>query len=658
MKNVIVLFIFLIVGNINAQTINIPDANFKAKLLQADVNNNIALANNLSTSIKIDINSNGEIEQSEALLVYSLDVSNSNIMSVQGLNYFTNLIQLYCNNNQLVTLDVSSNINMYYINCSNNLLTTIDTSSIIDLAFGINCNNNLLTSLNLKGIGNTFLFSFNGLTYGNNPLLEFICIRDNIPILLSYIQEGNIIFGIPNCVINSYCSFTPGGTHYTIQGNTNYDQANNGCDASDSNYAHLKINLTSGTNLGTVIANSSGNYSLPVSAGIHTMTPVLENPGYFIISPSTANVTFPSAPSPFTQNFCISPNGVHNDISVVLIPITNAKPGFDSQYKIKYKNKGTHTQSGSLNLAFQDAILDVVSTNPAATTTVLNSLTWSFSNLQPFETREINIVLNVNSSIETPPVNSGDVLRFSASITGLTDETPTDNNVQVNQIAVNSFDPNDKTCLEGTSISPSIIGDYVHYMIRFENNGTAIAQNVVVKDVIDSSKFEISTLQFLHSSHTCYTRISNVNRVEFIYQGVNLPFQDATNDGYVVFKIKTKNTLAVGNQITNNANIYFDYNAPISTNTATSTFQALNTTNFDFGTYFTLSPVPANDFLNITTKTQVVVTSISVHNLLGQLIQTFINPATTIDISNINSGTYVLKMTTKNGTGSIKFIKK
>lgn len=649
-------------GNINAQIIPIPNANFKAKLLQADVNNIIALANDLAASIKIDINNNGEIEQSEALLVYSLNVSNSNISSLQGLSYFTNLVELYCNNNQLATLDVSSNINLLFINCKNNFLTTIDTSSINDLAFGINCENNLLTSLNLKGIGSTFNYAFNALSYGYNPNLEYICINSDVDIsnpfsLYGYIQDYNSAASLSNCVVNSYCSFAPGGTYYIIQGNTKYDQSNNGCDVSDTNYANLKINLTDGTTSGTVIANGSGNYSLPVSAGTHTMNAVLENPSYFIVSPNSSSVTFPSTTSPFTQNFCISPNGVHNDLLVELIPLNNARPGYDSQYKIKYKNKGTQTQSGTVNFTFQDGVQDVVATNPSPTTSVLDTLTWSFSNLQPFETREISIILNVNSSVETPAVNSGDVLSFSSSIIGLADETPTDNTVEVNQIVVNSFDPNDKTCLEGTTISPTKIGDYVHYMIRFENNGTANAQNVVVKDIIDATKFEISTLQFVDSSHSCITKISNGNRVEFIFEGINLPFNDANNDGYIVFKIKSKNTLVVGDQITNNANIYFDYNAPIATNTATSTYQALNNFDFDFGNYFTLSPVPAKDILNIASKQQVAIKSISVYNMLGQLVQTFINPSNTIDVSTLKSGSYILKMTTENGVLSSKFLK-
>ncbi|MBK8442581.1 MAG: hypothetical protein IPL35_03815 [Sphingobacteriales bacterium] len=50
----------------------------------------------------------------------------------------------------------------------------------------------------------------------------------------------------------------------------------------------------------------------------------------------------------------------------------------------------------------------------------------SFANLQPFESRSINLTLNLNSPQETPPLNIGDVLNFLAySDYPQTDETPT-----------------------------------------------------------------------------------------------------------------------------------------------------------------------------------------------------------------------------------------
>ncbi|WP_231131616.1 DUF7619 domain-containing protein [Flavobacterium hydrophilum] len=62
-------------------------------------------------------------------------------------------------------------------------------------------------------------------------------------------------------------------------------------------------------------------------------------------------------------------------------------------------------------------------------------------------------------------------------------------------------------------------------------------------------------------------------------------------------------TLNVGDAFTNKANIYFDYNFPILTNKAASTFTAtLETPDFEFSKYFNVYPNPMKDILNISTK--------------------------------------------------------
>ncbi len=152
----------------------------------------------------------------------------------------------------------------------------------------------------------------------------------------------------------------------------------------------------------------------------------------------------------------------------------------------------------------------------------------------------------------------------------MTDDTPQDNTFAFNQTIVNSFDPNDKTCLEGSSVSTEMVGQYLHYMIRFENTGTAPAQNIIVKDIIDITKYDLSSLIPLTGSHPFTTRIVGTNKVEFIFENINLPSEPDSNDGYVAFKIKTKPTLVAGNSVANSASIYFDYNLPIVTNTATT----------------------------------------------------------------------------------------
>ena len=175
--------------------------------------------------------------------------------------------------------------------------------------------------------------------------------------------------------------------------------------------------------------------------------------------------------------------------------------------------------------------------------------------------------------------------------------------------------------------------------------------------MIDTNKYDISSLIPLSGSASYTTRISNANQVEFIFQNINLPFDDANNDGYVAFKIKTKPTLVVGDTFSNTANIYFDYNFPITTNMYTTTITALGTQDFEFGSVFSLSPVPAKNVLTITTKQAVVMSSVSIYNMLGQLMQVNTNPNETIDVSGLRTGSYFIKIVSDKGTASGKFLK-
>lgn len=70
MKTKILFILIAFTTLCNAQIVNIPDANFKARLLEASSNNGIAIS--LSGGyFKIDANNDGEIQQTEASNVKS-----------------------------------------------------------------------------------------------------------------------------------------------------------------------------------------------------------------------------------------------------------------------------------------------------------------------------------------------------------------------------------------------------------------------------------------------------------------------------------------------------------------------------------------------------------------------------------------------------------
>lgn len=697
MKTKILFLVIALTTFCNAQIVNIPDSEFK-NFLRYSTAQNLRAKDLAGNYFAIDANADGQIQVTEANQVSYIKIAENstyNINSFEGINQFPNLNYFSCTNqsviglnihglnnletinlnycsfgspilydlpqlktlslwyDNLVTIDVSNIPSLTNLNVYQNNLTELDVSMLPNLNT-LTCNNNQLVSLNMKNGRNQTIQ--NGIIQGyiGSPTLRFICVDDSE---LAYVQ--NIVANIEGSqlvVINDYCTFVPGGEYYTVDGHSKLDFNANGCDASNTIYPNLKFTISNGINSGTFYSNLAGLYSYSVQAGSHTISPILENPSYFNVNPTSFSANFPTALSPLIQNICITPNGIHNDLEIALIPINAARPGFDANYKLIYKNKGTTIQTGSINFAFNDSVLDFVSSNPSAFSQSIGILSWNFTNLEPFESREINIVLNLNSPIETPALNNGDILDFTSLINGQTDETPNDNISNLNQTVVNSYDPNDKTCIEGTIIAPSMVGEYVHYLIRFENNGTANAQNIVVKDMIDTNKFDINTLIPIKGSHNFETRISSTNKVEFIFQNINLPFDDANNDGYVSFKIKTKPNLVVGNTFSNSANIYFDYNFPIVTNNYTTTIQnTLGLQENDFINNISVYPNPVKDILNF--KTEQNILKVEVYDIAGRILSSNSVFENKIDLSELKTGNYVLKLYTEKGIMNTKIIK-
>jgi hypothetical protein len=224
--------------------------------------------------------------------------------------------------------------------------------------------------------------------------------------------------------------------------------------------------------------------------------------------------------------------------------------------------------------------MDFVSGSPGTIYNNLGEVTWTFSNLMPFECREAFVQLDFNS--------------------------PTD--------IVNSHDPNDKICLQGPTVGIDKIGEYVHYCIRFENTGTANALNVVVKDVIDEAKFDVNSLVPLSGSHPFQTRIKPGNIVEFFFENINLPFDDESNDGYVVFKIRTSADLTQGDVFSNFASIYFDYNAPILTEAFNTEITSLGINGAVITNTLFVNPV--QDHIRFSEK----VDKITLFDMLGRIV--------------------------------------
>lgn len=691
----ILLLLLLNSGLLQAQIVNIPDANFKAKLLTASLTNYIAV-NNLNQSAKIDLNNDGEIQYSEALNIVSLSIGNSNISNLTGIEAFQNIKRLYCEDNPIITLDLSSLVNLEIINCQNTQLVDLNIQNLVNLT-GLACDMNNLASLDLTishnweylsctnnqithldfstftmydssgseiWINNNQLTSLilkNGLIddgyfqFENNPTLEFICADESE---IAYFQNRVNNYGYTNCVVNSYCSFNPGGDYNTIIGNLPFDLDGNGCDASDVSYPFIKVGINDGTETSSAFTSNIGFYKFFTQAGTFTVTPQIENPTLFTITPANAVVTFPIVDNSVeVENFCITPNGIHPDIEITIAPIVPARPGFPAVYEVVYKNIGNQTlnQQYGISFFYNQNLMAFATSNPAPETQNAGALNWSVTNLQPFESRSIYVTMNVNAPTATNPVNINDVLTLTANAIPAVGETNTQNNTfQFNQTVVGSYDPNDKQCVEGDIVSPVKIGDYLHYLIRFENTGNFYAENIVVKDVIDASKFDVSSLQIMSSSHPVEAKVKG-NIAEFIFQDIYL---DSGGHGNILLKLKTIATLPVGTTVSNKADIFFDYNHPIVTNMANTTFEALSIPEKEQDHSVSVYPNPTYDIVKI--KADSMIRSIQVFDIQGRILMTKLlsEENTSVDLSNYGAGIYYLKINTENGSKAEKLVKK
>ncbi|MCP4442995.1 MAG: T9SS type A sorting domain-containing protein [Aureispira sp.] len=135
---------------------------------------------------------------------------------------------------------------------------------------------------------------------------------------------------------------------------------------------------------------------------------------------------------------------------------------------------------------------------------------------------------------------------------------------------VGAYDPNDKQAYpEGYGNLYYIKqNEDLEYKIRFQNTGTAPAQNVVIRDTL-SSYLDITTVQPGASSHPYTWQLLGEDVIEYRFTNIMLPDSNSNepaSHGFIKFKLKQQVDNPLGMVIYNDAAIYFDYNAPIITN--------------------------------------------------------------------------------------------
>ncbi|MBK7763772.1 MAG: T9SS type A sorting domain-containing protein [Bacteroidetes bacterium] len=311
-------------------------------------------------------------------------------------------------------------------------------------------------------------------------------------------------------------------------------------------------------------------------------------------------------------------NGLYKDISSNIVAGL-ARPGFQQFAGLKitnHSNQKLYNSKASLTI---DNNFSFTSSVPMPDSISGNMLFWNLDSINILGTKYIDIQLFVGAQM-------GNTFLHSCKAFIMNDIDTSNNSDWVSGTVIGSFDPNYK------SASPIGITNHhyienktsIDYYIEFQNTGTDTAFNIKITDQIDRN-LDLSTFKMIGSSHKYRYSIEN-NMLNFYFDNVLLV--DSNKDyyksiGYVSYSITPK-LCNVGTVINNTAQIYFDFNEPVITNTVYHTigrpgsyFDPLDKTDFN------LFPNPSEN-----NTTNIVVNlaedsdyTISISNYLGREIQ-------------------------------------
>jgi uncharacterized repeat protein (TIGR01451 family) len=511
-----------------------------------------------------------------------LVLSQNNIGNIA--NYPQNLDTLYMSDINCTDLGVLPN-SLYYLSCANNNISTINQlpTNLMSL-YTSNCTT--LTSIsatlpnNLKVLYvndcslNTFSQIPNALQKLNIIGNNFTCLP-SLPNTLTHLYaQNNNILCLPNLPVgNFYCDIpkwvcqigNPNNcnTNNLIFGNVYLD--NNGNEQIDSNEIMLpNVNVIAGNNYYTQ-CNDTGFYQATPAIGTHILKTANLN---YQTNNNDTSISLTANVANLNINLPVQllPN-IH-DLSIFVGTCFPPRPFETSNIIFHYKNRGTVFEDSVTIKFVPDSFLNLLSSSINYS---LNGDTIVFKIYDLGINEQGTISTFFQVSLSAP---MGDTLHSEASINNSFTDNNINNNISyLNEVVVNSFDPNDKNVFPNGGIPQDFIdnSDSLVYTIRFQNTGTASAFNIAITDSL-SSLLDIASFKLIGYSFPPTISINN-NLLTFYFNHIYLPDSNSNeplSHGFVTFSIKPKATMINTDTLKNRAFIYFDYNEPVITNYATT----------------------------------------------------------------------------------------
>ncbi|HYC83604.1 MAG TPA: cohesin domain-containing protein, partial [Chryseosolibacter sp.] len=323
--------------------------------------------------------------------------------------------------------------------------------------------------------------------------------------------------------------------------------------------------------------DANGHYTLYTGIGNYSIEPV--HPTYALsMTPGTIDVSFGDyLMNSQNNNFAVVPYPSLTNDQIEIISDRAPRPGFEYEYSVSYRNGGTLSSSGVVSVTVDPRLL-IESTVPPASNTNGNILEWSYINLAPGTSAHITINARVPAPTIAGSLLGEHIITTAAIAPAVADNDESNNVASLDEVVVGSVDPNDKL------VTPQGYGpngyidedtDRLTYTIRFQNVGTAPAENIFLQDQFDLN-LDVSTFSVVESSHPNFNFYIENRILHVSYLNINLEdsvSNEPASHGFFTFSIGLNHGLARGTVIQNSASIVFDYNLPLATNTVTNTLR-------------------------------------------------------------------------------------
>jgi hypothetical protein len=521
--------------------------------------------------------------------VVSVDCGN-NLITNGSLNNIDFCSWLSIDSNLLITLDVT-NLGYYggvsLLNCAHNHLTSITGMNLSSMGAFI-CNDNNLISIP------HFPPDLGQLDCHNNPLLQCIPSLPNVSVFTLNFSNTAVQClpkQFPYCVytstpaINSVptCDLynnTYGCPQYSnLEGYSYITDTSHTCimDSAEAHIGYIKAQfLQNGTIQQQAYSDWNGHYSFDQLAyGTYTLQVDTSYLPITVVCPDTFYYTaIVDSPNFYQSGFNFGMNcKAGYDVGVQGISYSLFRPAHLSYVTFSAGDMsqlyGLHCAAGTggqVQMTYSGPVaLLAIDTNSGGiypTSVSGNILTWIVTDYGTLNDNSFAFIFLVDSTAQ-----NSDQVCFSVTVTPAAgDNNPSNNTAYLcDQVHV-AFDPNEKSVYPAGEIDTTV--KWLTYTIHFQNTGTGPAQNIKVTDTLDSS-LDPNSFQLLNYSYKNVTQLFG-NVVVFNFPGINLPdsaVSQTASTGYVQYRIKLKPNLPIGTTIFNTANIYFDFNSPVVTNT-------------------------------------------------------------------------------------------